>query len=199
MPTTRNHASFEAGEAHLLARSWLALAAAGAGIVHLALAWAAANRLLDTQPVAGGALAGVLALVGIAEVAWGLTALVLDRVAFPRLARGAALAPVAAWALVLVGDAATGGLALPFLAMGTATMFDLFIAGSLSVHLRGKRRKSSHRPRYGIASTRGAVLLSLVAAGLAVSALVTPAFSETVSWSQQAPPSQPITSEHGSH
>ena len=164
----------------------------------LALAWAAATRLLDTQPVIGGTLAGVLALVGIAEVGWGLTALVIDRVATPRLARGTALAPVAAWALVLVGGAATGSLALPFLPLGTATMFDLFIAGGLSVHLRSKRREPSRRSGDS-ASMHGALLLGLVAAGLAISVFVTPALSETVSWSQQAPPSQSTTSEHGSH
>jgi hypothetical protein len=198
VPTFRNHASREAGEVHRLVRSWLALAAVGAGIVHLALAWAAAVRLSGVHPVVGGALAGVLALVGIAEVAWGLVALVIDRVPTPGLARWASLAPVAAWALVLVSGAG-GGLALPFLPMGTATVFDLFIAGGLSVHLRSARRKSSRHPRGDGPAMRGAVLLGLVAAGLAMSALVAPALSATVSWSQQSPATQAITPEHGSH
>lgn len=199
MPTFRNHASTDAGEVHRLVRSWLALAAVGAGIVHLALAWAVATRLLGTHPVIGAALAGVLSLVGIAEASWGLISFVIDRVTTPRLARWAALAPVAAWALVLAGGAAAGSLALPFLPMGTATVFDLFIAGGLSVHLRGTGRKPSGRSGAHGAWMRGAVLLGLVAAGLVVSAAVAPALSETVSWSRQVPVTQSITPEHGSH
>ena len=105
MPTFRNPASRDAAQGHRLLRAWLALAAVGAGIVHLALGWAAATRLIGVHPVAGSALAGVLAVVGIAELAWGLAGLVIDRGPMPGLARWAALAPVAAWALVLVSGA----------------------------------------------------------------------------------------------
>lgn len=199
MPTFRNPASRDAAQGHRLLRAWLALAAAGAGIVHLALGWAAATRLIGAHPVAGSALAGVLAVVGIAELAWGLVGLVIDRGPVPGLARWAALAPVAAWALVLVSGATAGALALPFVPMGVATVFDLFIAGGLSVLLRGVRRESSRHPGGDGSSMHGAVLLGLVAAGLAMSALVTPALSAAVSWSQQSPATQAITPEHGSH
>ena len=131
MPTFRDHAPREAGETHRVVLTWLALAAVGAGIVHLALAWAVAVRSIGGHPVAGGVLAGVLALAGSAELVWGLVALLIDRATMPGLARWAALAPVAGWALVLVSGATVDELALPFVPMGTATVFDLFIAGGL--------------------------------------------------------------------
>lgn len=198
MPTFRNHAPEEAGETHRVVLTWLALAAVGAGIVHLALAWAVAVRYIGGHPVAGGVLAGVLALVGSAELVWGLVALLIDRVAVPGLARWAALAPVAGWALALVSGVAVDELALPFVPMGTATVFDLFIAGALSVRPRTRRESSPH-PGAASASLHGAVLVGLVAAGLAVSALVAPALSATASWSRQPPGTQAITPEHGSH
>jgi hypothetical protein len=199
VPIFRNHASGPAGGVRRLVLTWLALAAVGAGIVHLALAWAVAVRFSGGLPVAGGVLAGALALVGSVELVWGLVGLLIDRVAVPGFARWVALAPVAGWALVLVSGASAGALALPFLPMGAATVFDLFIAGVLSVRLRSGRREASRQPGGDRRSWRGVVLVGLVAAGLAVSALVAPALSVTASWSQQSPATQVITPEHGSH
>ena len=182
-----------------LVGSWLALAAVGAGIVHLALAWAAAGHLVGPQSVAGGALTGVLIVVGIAELSWGMVALIMGRPFAPDPARWAALAPVAGWALALIGGALVGDLALPFLPMGIATLFDLVIAAGLSVQLRTGQAAASHTSGSDNASMHPAFLLGLIAAALVSSALVAPALSETMFWRSQAPATQTMTPEHGSH
>lgn len=182
-----------------LVGSWLALAAVGAGIVHLALAWAAAGHLVGRPSVAGGVLAGVLVLIGIAEVSWGMVALIIDRPFVPDSARWAALAPVAGWALALIGGALVGDLALPFLPMGIATVFDLVVAAGLSVQLRTGRTAASPTSGSDNASMHPALVLGLIAAALVSSALVTPALTETMFWMGQAPATQTMTPEHGSH
>ncbi|GAB3040839.1 hypothetical protein GCM10027052_22740 [Parafrigoribacterium mesophilum] len=180
------------------------LAGVGAGIVHATLALATASRLTDVPPGAAGVACGFLAIAAIAELAWGLIGLVINRTAVPRFARWAALVPVVGWVLMLVsGELGSGApadsFALPFLPMGTATLFDLFIAAGLSVRLRAPRRASSLHPGSDRADVRGASVLSLVAAGLMVSALVAPALSETASWRLQVADTQQFTPEHGAH
>ena len=127
--------------------SWLALAAVGAGIVHLALAWAAVGHLVGRPSVAGGALTGVLILVGVAELSWGMVALIINRPFVPDSARWAALAPVAGWALALTGGALVGDLALPFLPMGYCDRVRLG-------HRRRPQRATAHRAGSSIAHIR---------------------------------------------
>lgn len=202
MPRFRDRPATQPVFTSRLLNPWLAFAAMGAALLHLDLAWAAV-AFLAAHPVAVGALCGALAVIGIAELTWGLVALVTDRPASPRLARWAALVPVVGWVLVLVGGMLVGGstteLAIPFLPMGTATLLNLFIAGALSMRLRVGHRVPSPGPEAGHAGVRGAFLVVFVAAPLVVSALVAPALFQAATWPGQAPNLPIITPGHRSH
>jgi hypothetical protein len=213
VPTFRDRPATRAASAPRLLNPWLAFTALGAAVVHLALAWAAAG-FLSAHPVAAGALCGILTIIGTAELVWGLLVLAIDRAVVPRLARWAALVPVAGWVLLLVGGvlasgapqagvpaggSVTAGLAVPFLPMGIATLFNLFIAGGLSMHLRTGPRMPPPAAGAGRTDVRGAFVLGLVVAPLLVSALVAPALSEAAAWPGQAPNLPVITPGHRSH
>jgi len=72
-----------------ITRSWLAFAAVGAAIIHLALV------ISSPLPLA-------LAALGTIELSWGVTTLAKDRIVFPRAARVGAMIPVIAWSLLVV-------------------------------------------------------------------------------------------------
>lgn len=74
-----------------ITRSWLAFAAVGAAIIHLAL--------VISSPLP---LALALAALGTIELSWGVTTLAKDRIVFPRAARVGAMIPVIAWSLLVV-------------------------------------------------------------------------------------------------
>ena len=67
-------------------RTWLGFAALGAGLVHLAVA--AGAPLVSTL---------LLALIGVLEAAWGVTALAREHVPVPRIALAGAVLAVAGW------------------------------------------------------------------------------------------------------
>ena len=115
----------------LLIRHWLALAALGAALIHLAVG-------------AGSSPASMVALLVIAaaELAWAVAVLRSDRLPAPAWAVVGALVPVAGWALlvsaavVLAAPGITSGIpAIPMLA---ATLLDLAIAAIVGRHLRSR-------------------------------------------------------------
>ncbi|HET6825987.1 MAG TPA: hypothetical protein VFH64_08685 [Amnibacterium sp.] len=152
-----------------LIRTWLGLGALGAGLVHLAVAAGAKPAAL-----------ALLAVIGAAEVAWGVTALARERVPVPRLALGAAAAAVVGVAAVLVlragamshmGAMASGGPVegvSPVPMLGAA-LLELGCAGALAVVVRQGRRES---PQPGVWTYLGGVVAGAgVVAGITTASL----------------------------
>lgn len=150
-------------------RGWLAFAAVGAGVIHLAL--------VISSPLPMGIALGVL---GAAEFAWGVLILAKDRVVLPRLARIGAIAPIIVWSLLVVAATIFGATYLAsvfnFIPMAIATIFELFVAGLLSVQLRPNRGADAASPRTPAA---GLYLLGMFVGAIAVAALTTPALAYT--------------------
>jgi hypothetical protein len=151
-------------------RMWLAFAAICTGIIHAALA--------ATAPLP---LALLLAAFGVAELAWGVLAIVRNRIAAPVAVLTAALAPIAGWG-VLVLAAAAGGAAellepLPLLPMAVAAAFELFVALVVGRHVRAGARAAIADSPTPIPA--GRFLVALIAGALASAALVTPALAAT--------------------
>lgn len=148
-----------------VARSWIAFAAVGAGLIHLALA-------VDA-PLLGALL---LAGIGITEFAWGVLVMFDERFLAPRVAVVAALAPVALWVVALV----VGIQSFRPVPLGVATLLELFVATTIAVALRRSRQ-----PR--AVSTRRYVLGLLVGA-LVIGGLTAPALGATAAGQQVVNP-----------
>ncbi|CAQ03127.1 hypothetical protein ACR8AL_03170 [Clavibacter sepedonicus] len=113
----------------LLIRHWLALAALGAALIHLAVG-------AGSPPAAMVALL----LIGLAEGAWAVAALRSDRLPVPGWAALGALVPVAGWALLVTAAVVMSapGITsdLPVIPMLAATLLDLVVAAVVGRHLR---------------------------------------------------------------
>jgi hypothetical protein len=115
----------------LLIRHWLALAALGAALIHLAVG-------------AGSPPAAMVALlvIGLAEGAWAVAVLRSDRLPLPALAVVGALVPVAGWALLVTAAVVMSapGITsdLPAIPMLAATLLDLVVAAVVGRHLRSR-------------------------------------------------------------
>ncbi|MEL4319305.1 hypothetical protein WJX64_09835 [Leifsonia sp. YIM 134122] len=110
-------------------RAWPPLAALGAGLIHLAVAASAP-----------AVLAVLLAVLGIAEVTWGIAVLragrpVLVRIALVVSSASSALWAAVAFSLVAVG-AAEPAASVPLLPLLAATMFTLSVAAVCARSLR---------------------------------------------------------------
>lgn len=159
----------------VIVRAWLSFAAIGAGIIHLAL--------VISSPLAIGI---PLALFGIAELTWGVLILVKDRLVSPRLAHAGAVTPLLLWSLLTVTvtllAAPQVASSLRFVPMGIAAIFELFIAGVLSVILRRQTETETEtEPSTPAAKPATAVkyLSAVIVAGVLVGALTTPALAAT--------------------
>ncbi|MBF4617990.1 hypothetical protein ITJ44_07875 [Clavibacter sp. VKM Ac-2873] len=115
----------------LLIRHWLALAALGAALIHLAVG-------------AGSPPAAMVALlvIGVAEGAWAIAVLRSDRLPVPGWAALGALVPVAGWALLVTAAVVMSapGITsdLPAIPMLAATLLDLVVAAVVGRHLRSR-------------------------------------------------------------
>ncbi|MEQ1735503.1 MAG: hypothetical protein ABL886_03640 [Rhodoglobus sp.] len=163
----------------MITRTWLAFAAIGAGLIHVAL-------VIGSPP----ALGVTLAVLGIAEFGWGVATFARDAVLVPRIALAVALAPVLLWGLLLAISALVRepriAASLPFMPLAMASVFSLFIAGTLAVDSR--RAQTEARPRVpGVAR----YLLGLVVGGLVVAGMTTPALAATAAGAVAQP--------HGEH
>ncbi|WP_341953233.1 hypothetical protein [Salinibacterium sp. TMP30] len=152
-----------------IARTWISFAAIGTGLIHVALVIGA--------PLG---LAIPLALLGVIEFGWGVLAFTRDTLPTPRAAMVVAVAPLVAWGLLV---AAASSLHIPTLASvmdvvpwGVAAIFQLFVAGVLSLHAR---RVREGRPAARTAPGAVRYLTALMVGGLVVSALTTPALAAT--------------------
>lgn len=133
-----------------ITRGWIAFAAVGAGLIHLALAVSA--------PTIGALL---LIGMGIVEFAWGVLVMFDERFLVPRIAVVAALAPVALWiaALLLGVDAFR-----PF-PLAIATLLELFIAVTIAVvQRRGRSAAAPGTRRYVAGLLAGALVVGIVTA-----------------------------------
>ena len=150
-----------------ITRTWIAFAAIGTGLIHLALVIGAPLPL-----------AIALGVLGLAEFAWGVLTFARDRVPLPRVALVVAIVPVVLWGLLLVvstvAEAPALAASLPFVPFAVATVFELFVAAVLAVHLR--RPATDAR-----AATPGVAryLAGLALGALVVAALTTPALAAT--------------------
>ncbi len=164
-----------------ITRTWLGFAAIGAGLIHLAL--------VVGSPAP---LAVPLFLLGLAEFGWGVLTLARDTLLAPAVARVTAVAPVVAWSLLVVVSTLLQNPAivasLVFVPMAAATIFNVYIAVVLSVHLRrGASAKGADRPRSDAAASAaasvtppaGRYLLALGAGALVMAGLTTPALAAT--------------------
>jgi hypothetical protein len=188
-----------------ITRTWLAMAAIGAGLIHVALGAGA-------PPV----LAVPLIAIAVAEVAWGVLTVLKDRVFTPTVALAGALAPIGLWVLLITAASVSGApellSPLPFLAMGSATLFDLFLAGVLAVQRRRAMRAAAPasparnadanadaEPNRGAAEPSvGRYLLGVLAGACVVSALTTPALANTHA-GQSAVPHGTLHGVHSDH
>lgn len=115
----------------LLIRHWLALAALGAALIHLAVG-------------AGSPPAAMVALlvIGVAELAWAVAVLRSDRLPAAGWAVVGALVPVAGWALLVTAAVVmqAPGITsdLPAIPMLAATLLDLVVAAVVGRHLRSR-------------------------------------------------------------
>lgn len=137
-------------------RAWVALAAVGAGLIHLAL--------VSSAPMLGAVL---LAAIGIVEFAWGVLVLFDERFLAPRFAAIAALAPIAVWMAAIVLDIQSFRVA----PLAVAAVLELLIALAVAVSLR--RPSAAPAPstrRYALALLAGLVVVgALTALGLSLS------------------------------
>lgn len=160
-----------------ITRCWLSFAAIGSGIVHLALV------------ISSPFFLGIpLLLLGLAELCWAVAVLAKDRLPLPRVAQIGATAPLILWSLLVVTATLLGspGIASPlrFTPMAIAAVFELFIAGALSVHLRrhsdamadDAADDAAAKPR---TASAGRYLAAVFIGGLLVGALTTPALAAT--------------------
>ena len=158
-----------------ITRTWVAFAAIGTGLIHLALVLG--------SPLGIGIALGAL---GLAEFGWGVLAFARETVLLPRAAIVVAAVPVAGWTLLLVVSSVTEnpGIAasLGFLPLAVASLFELFVIAVLGVHLRRRREPDARPAAPGVAR----YLLGLVAGALVVAALTTPAIA--AARSGQPPP-----------
>jgi len=185
-----------------ITRTWLAMAAIAAGLIHVALG-------------AGAPLVLAVPLVGIAlaEMVWGVTTVVRDRIPVPAVALVGALAPIGLWTAVILA-ASVGGAPelltpLPFLAMGSATLFNLFLACVLAVQRRrATRAGDGFRSPVEVTAVSqaaspaepsvGRYLLGVLAGAAVMSALTTPALANTHA-GQSAVPHGTLHGVHSDH
>lgn len=151
-----------------ITRGWLAFAAIGTALIHLAL--------VVGSPLPLGV---VYAAMGAAELAWGVAAMTATRLPTPRLALTGALIPLLLWMLLLASAVTTQNpavaAAVPLLPLAVATLFELLVAGTIAVHLR-RSGAVAHNPK---APSAGKYLLGLMVGSLLVAGLTTPALAAT--------------------
>ncbi|SDL01163.1 hypothetical protein SAMN05216282_12247 [Cryobacterium psychrotolerans] len=175
-------------------RTWLAFAAIGAALVHLA--------------VGAGAplpLAIILVGLGLAELGWGVVTLIRGRVTAPDATVALALVPVFLWGATAILGSGLGVTAdatgLPFYPMAVASLFDITLACSLALSRRSNARRATTdaapSPRADVPAApprpqaAWSFLAALMIGGMLFSGLTTSALAATRAGEYAVP--------HGSH
>ena len=142
-------------------RTWTAMAALGAALIHLAVAASAPMPFL-----------AAFAAAGAAEIAWSVVTLIRGRFPLPRIVPVLALVPSAIWAIgVVVGSESS---ALPFLALGASTMLSVAIAIVVALETRrGVAASPAREP------SPGRSLLGFVAGAFIIAGVALPALGQT--------------------
>ncbi|WP_210508003.1 hypothetical protein [Naasia sp. SYSU D00057] len=150
-----------------LTRIWIAFAALGAGLIHLAVAAGAPPVLLV-----------VFLILGAAEIAWSVTTMLKARYALRQLALVGALLPLVAWASALVAGEAIGVTpeTLPILPLASATVLDLVVAVAMALSLR---RSPDVSPGPAAEPAAGWTVLGIAGGAIVMSALTLPALGQT--------------------
>lgn len=150
-------------------RSWVAFAAVGAGLIHLALA-------LTADP----GLAIPLVLFGFAEFAWGVLAFARETLIAPRVAMVTVLVPTVAWvALLAVAPGAASSLG--FLPLAVAALFAFFVAIMIAVSLRRATDAAPPQP------TIARFLVGILVGAAVVAGLTAPAIAATEAGGSSVP------------
>ncbi|MEO6199541.1 MAG: hypothetical protein ABIX44_00090 [Cryobacterium sp.] len=118
-------------------RIWLAFAAIGAALIHLAVGASAPLPL-----------AIILVGLGIAELGWGVATLVRGRTVMQDATIALALVPVFVWGVTATLGSGLGVSAdstgLPFYPMAIASLFDITLSAALAIfRRRGTRRATA--------------------------------------------------------
>lgn len=163
-------------------RLWLAFAALGAGMIHVAVGASAPFPL-----------AVLLVGFGLAELGWGVAALSLGRLPAPRAVTGAALIPVLTWGATASLGSGLGvsseAIGLPLYSMAIASLFNLYLAVVMTVHQRRSAAEPVLSAAGGASPARAGTapgaasgwrfLAALTVGGMLFSGLTTPALAAT--------------------
>lgn len=158
-----------------MARCWAGFASLGAGLVHLAVI----GEHLDHWLMAGV----FFAVLGAAQVGWGVAALARDAAPVPRAVLAVNLGALAVWAVSRTTGLPVGPEAGTAEAVGRADVLcvalHLLVLASLAVAMRrsGRARPAPQDGPQRVRAGRGLVALGVGA--LMVSALTTPALAAT--------------------
>ena len=142
-------------------RSWVAFAAVGAGLIHLALAITAIVPLNV-----------VLVIIGLAEFVWGVLGFARETLIAPRVVVGLILLPVGGWVMLLV-VAPEAAASLGFVPLAVATLFALFVSIMIAVQLR----RTTDAPPKPPTVTR--YLVALLVGAAVIAGLTAPALAAT--------------------
>jgi hypothetical protein len=150
-----------------LTRIWIAFAALGAGLIHLAVAAAAPPALLV-----------VFLLLGAAEVAWSVGTMLRSSFPTRSLALVGAILGLVVWASALVLGEAIGVTVdtLPPLALGSASVLDIVVAIAMTASLR---RSPDASPAPATEPAAGWTVLGITVGALAMVGLALPAIGQT--------------------
>jgi hypothetical protein len=150
-----------------LTRIWIAFAALGAGLIHLAVAAAAPPLLLVTFLV-----------LGSAEVAWSAATMLRSRFVLRRLALVGSILALVAWAsALLLGDAVGVTVdTLPPLPLASASLLDIVVAIAMAASLR---RSPDGPPPRAPEPGAGWTVLGIAAGAVVMSLLTLPALGQT--------------------
>ncbi|MCU1437451.1 MAG: hypothetical protein JWP66_538 [Naasia sp.] len=147
-------------------RQWIALAALGAGLVHLGVAAGAPPVLL-----------ALFGLLSVAEIAWCVAVLRADRFPLRSVAlAGALLGPLIWAASLFAGPALSVDAAnLPPAALAGATLLDVIVAAAVALSLRRHPRVQpiASEPHAGL------LLAGLALGAVAVTGVALPALGST--------------------
>ncbi|MCU1570312.1 MAG: hypothetical protein JWR33_1053 [Naasia sp.] len=150
-----------------IARIWIAFAALGAGLVHLAVAAGAPPLLLV-----------VFSLLGLAELAWFAAALRLSHFPVRRLALVGSLLALVIWAAAVLAGGGIGVTVdnLPPFALASASALDVVVAVTMAVSLRRAPRLPGD---VDVEPRAGRLLLGVLAGAALMTAVALPALGQT--------------------
>lgn len=166
-----------------VARCWAGFASLGAGLVHVAVI----QEHLDYWVPAGV----FFAVIALAQIGWGVAALMRDRAPVPWVVAAATIGVVTLWALSRTTGLPVGPDAGTPEAVGTADVLCMVLHGLVIGGVLIARRGTPAASPATVRPRAGRVLVGLGAGALVMSALTTPALAATEAGEHARP--------HGSH